>query len=106
MNFSHTSHTVSIQDARPIKDSFSLDVCGFAFVNDAEHSNPTVLQALGQNDDDVVKRLYYPEIERLVKKELGAARVLVFDHTVRRRERELAGKNPDGREQPASTVRF
>jgi hypothetical protein len=36
-------------------------------------------------DDDQVRQIYYPEAERLLKDVTGAHRVLVFDHTVRRR---------------------
>ncbi len=35
-------------------------------------------------DDGEVRSVYYPEVERLVKEATGAARVLVFDHNVRR----------------------
>lgn len=34
-------------------------------------------------DDAEVQRVYYPEIERLVKEATNASRVIVFDHTVR-----------------------
>jgi hypothetical protein len=34
-------------------------------------------------NEDEVKRVYYPEMEALVKAETGASRVLVFDHTLR-----------------------
>jgi hypothetical protein len=34
-------------------------------------------------DEDELRRVYYPEAERLVAKVPGATRVLVFDHTVR-----------------------
>jgi hypothetical protein len=36
-------------------------------------------------DEDELRRVYYPEAERLVAEVTGATRVLVFDHTVRRR---------------------
>jgi hypothetical protein len=34
-------------------------------------------------DEAEVQRIYYPEVEALVKAESGAARVVVFDHTLR-----------------------
>jgi hypothetical protein len=34
-------------------------------------------------DRDEVKRVYYPEMEALIKAESGAKRVVVFDHTLR-----------------------
>ena len=38
-------------------------------------------------DEDELRRVYYPEAERLVAEVTGATPVLVFDHTVRRRVR-------------------
>ena len=34
-------------------------------------------------DEDEIKRVYYPEMEALIKAESGAKRVVVFDHTLR-----------------------
>ena len=34
-------------------------------------------------DADEIKRVYYPEMEALIKAESGAKRVVVFDHTLR-----------------------
>lgn len=34
-------------------------------------------------DDDAVKSAFYPDVVEFLKKELGAKRVLVFDHTIR-----------------------
>ena len=34
-------------------------------------------------DDDEIKRVYYPEMDELIKAESGANRVVVFDHTLR-----------------------
>ena len=34
-------------------------------------------------DDEEVRRVYYPEMERLVAQETGASKVVVFDHTIR-----------------------
>ena len=54
----------------------SLDREGFEL-----HRVPT---AMGDfYDAETVKRVYYPEIERLLKDATGAAEVLIFDHTVR-----------------------
>ena len=36
-------------------------------------------------DEDELRRVYYLEAERLVAEATGASRVLVFDHTIRRR---------------------
>ena len=67
---------VTIRDGRPLKDEFDLEVTGFEFV---EHRT----QVRDFFDADELKRVYYPEVEALVKKVSGAARVVVFDHTLR-----------------------
>ena len=36
-----------------------------------------------------MRRVYYPEMEALVKAESGAARVVVFDHTLRTADDEM-----------------
>jgi len=67
---------VEIRDGRPLAGQLSLDVHGFVFV---EH-HTSVADFF---DADELKRLYYPEVERLVQTVSGAARVVVFDHTLR-----------------------
>ena len=57
-----------------------------------------------RNNEEGAKERYYEHLENLIKKHTGASRVVVFDHTMRRRDPSLAGKNPDGREQPAAYV--
>src|SRR5262249_51521834 len=61
---------------RPETDGFMLDREGFRFVR---HDTSVV----NFNDEDEVRRVYYPEMEALVKAETGAKRVVVFDHTLR-----------------------
>ncbi|KAI4641283.1 hypothetical protein J4E93_008162 [Alternaria ventricosa] len=100
-NFSYNAEKVQIHNARPAKDRFQLDTHGFAYVDDAEGA--AFVEQLRKNEDGAKER-YYGHVERLVKKHTGASRVVVFDHTMRRREPSLAGKNPDGREQPAAYV--
>src|SRR5260370_31167776 len=67
-----------IYDARPLAWRLSLDSEGLAVVkhNSAVHDF---------YDEDELRRVYYPEAERLVAEITGATRVLVFDYTVRRR---------------------
>jgi hypothetical protein len=40
-------------------------------------------------NDDQIRRVYYPEMEALIKAESGARRVVVFDHTLRTADDEL-----------------
>ncbi len=67
---------VTIRDGRPLKDEFDLEVTGFEFV---EHKT----EVRDFFDAEELKRVYYPEVEALVKKVSGASRVVVFDHTLR-----------------------
>ena len=67
---------VAIHDGRPHVGEFTLDRDGFRFVR---HDT----KVADFFDEDEVRRVYYPEMEALVKAESGAARVVVFDHTVR-----------------------
>src|SRR3954470_15013496 len=67
---------VPIHNARLHSDPFVLDREGFRFVR---HDT-----AVADFFDEVqVRRVYYPEMEALVKAESGASRVVVFDHTLR-----------------------
>jgi hypothetical protein len=69
-------HEVRIEDARGRESEFTLDRNGFALVR-----APTDVQDFYSPEE--VKSVYYPEVERLLKEQLGASRVVVFDHGVR-----------------------
>jgi hypothetical protein len=69
-------HQVTIRNGRGVAERFTLDGEGFRF---ARHDT-AVKDFL---DPDEVKRVYYPEMEALIKAESGAKRVVVFDHTLR-----------------------
>lgn len=70
------SHRVTIHDGRPHADRFTLDCNGFRFIR---HDT-----AMSDFFDEVqLRAIYYPEMERLVKAQTGASRVVVFDHTLR-----------------------
>ena len=72
----YQTRRVRIQDTRPIADQLSLDEQGFALAR--QHTAVTDFY-----DDDQVRAVFYPEIERLVKQATGAAKVVIFDHTIR-----------------------
>jgi hypothetical protein len=67
---------VVMHNARPHLDRFKLDVDGFRFVRHDTRMKDFF-------DADEIKRVYYPEMEALIKAESGAQRVVVFDHTLR-----------------------
>ena len=53
-----------------------LDIQGFALVR---HISAVV----NFYNDQLVREVYYPEVEALLKRRTGAVRVVIFDHTVR-----------------------
>ncbi|KAK1223372.1 hypothetical protein PQX77_013771 [Marasmius sp. AFHP31] len=82
----HTSreHVVQIENVRGKEDSFSLDRHGFYFgKHPAGHTS--------FKNDEEIKKEYYAESIELIKRLTGASKVVLFDHTVRRRE---AGETP------------
>ena len=95
-NTVNVSHRVPIHDARPVADRVSLDANGFALVN----HRSTVRDFF---DDEEVRRVYYPEVERVVKQATGAYRVHIFDHTTRRRVPDAQDRS-DAPRQPVQRV--
>jgi hypothetical protein len=90
-------HSVPIHDLRPIARSVSLDREGFALVRQTSSVSNFY-------DEAEVKRIYYPEAERLIKATTGAGRVFVFDHTVRKRVQGAADVRDGGPRQPVARV--
>jgi len=72
----HDPHRVTFHNGRPEASRFSLDREGFRFIR---HDT----KVADFHDEEEVRRVYYPEMEALVKAESGASRVVVFDHTLR-----------------------
>src|SRR5216684_2397842 len=89
-------HSLPIHDVRPISEMVSLDREGFALVR----QNSSVEDFY---DEEEVRSVYYPEAERLIKTATGADRVLVFDHTVRKRVQGAADRD-GGLRQPVARV--
>lgn len=75
-NVTADPHSVAIHDVRGKEDTVSLDTTGFAFL---KHSSAVI----EFTDDAAIRDKYYPEVAELLKKETGAKRVVIFDHTVR-----------------------
>ncbi len=95
-NVENEVRAVAIHDARPVAGSVSLDANGFALV---EHRSAV----RDFFDDEEVRRVYYPEVERLVREATGADRVHIFDHTTRRRVSD-AEAQADAPRQPVRRV--
>ncbi|RYP04561.1 hypothetical protein DL764_004369 [Monosporascus ibericus] len=101
MNFEWRDYAVTIEDARPTMRDFALDIHGFAYIEDVISKD--VVDALRGSDKSAVKALYYPHVEDLVKRISGARRIIIFDHTQRKRRLDLSKtQNDDGKEQPAT----
>jgi hypothetical protein len=87
---------VPIRDARPIAGAITLNRHGFKLVKHRSSVRDFY-------DDDEVKRVYYPEAERLLAAATGASRVFIFDHATRRRVPGSEDRR-DGIRQPVSRV--
>jgi hypothetical protein len=75
----------------------SLDVEGIALVEAPSAQRDFY-------DEDELRRVYYPECERIVGRALGASRVIVFDHTIRRRIWGGEDRTPGVPRQPVTRV--
>ncbi len=67
---------VTMHNGRLEADRFVLDRDGFRFVRHDTRMRDFF-------DEEEIKRVYYPEMEALVKAESGCSRVVIFDHTLR-----------------------
>jgi hypothetical protein len=94
-NGKQIEHKITIHDARPVNDALSLDREGFVLVR-----HPTAASDL--YDDAIIRSVYYPECERLMKQATGAIRVVAFDHIVRNAAR--AAIKGSGIKMPAGRV--
>jgi hypothetical protein len=72
---------IRIRNGR-LHDDFVLDRNGFRFVrHDTKVAN--------FYDEDEIKRVYYPEMQELIRAQSGAKRVIVFDHTLRTADKDM-----------------
>src|SRR5579863_9897231 len=76
------AHTVTMHNGRLVPGGFVLERNGFRFI---DHNT----QMRDFFDEDEIARIYYPEMEALIKAESGAKRVVVFDHTLRTADSEM-----------------
>jgi hypothetical protein len=89
-NAVYKPHVVPLRDARPLAETLSLDVQGFEL---ATH----VSSVADFYDEAEVETVGRAEAARLVERATSASRVVVFDHTRRRRA-------PDAPRQPSLRV--
>ncbi len=94
-NIGYEAHTVRIQAARAFADQLSLDVQGLA----AARHRSAVRDFW---DEAQTLALGHPETAQLVRDVTGASRVVVFDHTLRRRAAGTVDRTPNAPRQPAT----
>ncbi|KAF9260891.1 hypothetical protein L218DRAFT_906313 [Marasmius fiardii PR-910] len=90
LNYETIPHPADIENIRGKETEYDLDNAGFLFAKSA-----TKHQAF--TDDDEIEREYYPESIELIKKLTGASKVVLFDHTIRRRREGESGTDPKKR---------
>lgn len=69
---------MTIENGWPLLDSFDVDREGFAL-------KPFPAAFTAYDDPDAVTATFYPQVVEFVKAHTGAKRVVVFDHTLRKR---------------------
>jgi hypothetical protein len=74
----YREHTVEIRDVRPVAATLSLEDEGFQLL-----TAPTSVTDF--DDEESIRTRYYAETISLLEELTGASRVVVFDHTIRRR---------------------
>jgi hypothetical protein len=95
-NVAIREHRVTIANARPIAGQLSLDREGFALFR-----HQTAVRDFW--DEAQTLALGHPEAAEIVKAATGAARVVVFDHTLRRRT-GVPDRSPHAPRQPVARV--
>jgi hypothetical protein len=96
-NIAPVARAVRVENARPLVGGLDLDVGGFQVV-----SHRTAVRDFW--DEAQTLALGHPETAELVKAVTGASRVVVFDHTLRRRDTGVADRTPGQARQPAARV--
>jgi len=91
------SRTLPMYDLRALPVPPTLDREGFALLE-----APTAADDL--YDDQAVRQIYDREAEHIVAAATGASRVVVFDHTIRRRTPGVADRTPGIPRQPVTRI--
>lgn len=96
-NIATETHTVALHDMRPVADGLSLDREGFELID-----CPTAQRDF--YDEDELRRVCYPETERAVMAATGGNRVVIFDHTHRKRQWDGQDRMPGVPRQPVARI--
>lgn len=91
-NFGQNTVKVNVKDIRDHESDFWLDKDAFQAIKGIPSEETEF------TDDEHVKKVYYPEVEKLLLDNVpGAHKVTIFDHTIRR-------SNPDAPRAPVTRV--
>jgi hypothetical protein len=93
----YREHTVEIRDVRPVAATLSLEDEGFQLL-----TAPTSVTDF--DDEEAIRTRYYAETVSLLEELTGASRVVVFDHTIRRRIPGAADRGTGIPRQPVPRV--
>ncbi len=96
-NASYEPHTMRVIDIRSVMHQLSVDAEGIQLVEERS-------AVRGFEDENEIRLVYYPEAERLVAQATGASRVVVFDHTIRRRQLNAVDRAAGTPRQPVTRV--
>ena len=94
---SFEARTVPIRNMRSVASGFSLEREGVRLVTAPSRVDDFY-------DEAQIRNIYYPEAERLVAELTGASRVVIFDHTIRRRVPGVSDRSTGLPRQPVPRV--
>jgi hypothetical protein len=101
-NYNESKQRVTVDDIRGHESEYTLDRDAFQVFSGV--SSATSYETF--NNDDDVKRTYYPEVEQfLIDNVPGVHKVILFDHTIRREKNVAAGRGPVNRAHSDQTDR-
>ncbi|KAH3017042.1 hypothetical protein KXW60_007268 [Aspergillus fumigatus] len=84
-NYGEKVHKVSLTDIRGHEADYTLDTHAFQVLQHIPTA--TTYSTFDFDSDAEVQRLYYPEVEQLLKQHIpGAQRIIIFDHTIRKQD--------------------
>jgi hypothetical protein len=93
----YQEHTVDIRDVRSVSNDLSVDREGFELL-----TAPSSVTDFGA--EEAIRGRYYNEAIALLKETTGAVRVIVFDHTIRKRVPGTTYRSSGAPRQPVPRV--
>lgn len=79
----YETHRCRIENGRPLKNQFTLPSHGFVFLN-----HPSAVKDF--YDTNAIQNVYESEVAELIESQMGASKVMVFDHTFRTANHAIA----------------